>query len=174
MNTITSKLTNNTIESIPVSALALQCHISPDDLDENTEFELKSYLQTAQNFLEEKYNVVFGDNEFQSVYMLKNSSKVYLPKYPINEIQVPSNIELIKGDSTSIILFSNNITDENYIIKYNAGWSKIEDIPAEVKQSLKMLVSFYYNNRDAQQEKQLYSPAFAIEALMNKYNSQII
>lgn len=173
MNTITSKLTNNTIETIPVSALALQCHISPDDLDENIEFELKGFLQTAQSFLEERYNVVFGENEFQSIYSLKNCSKFYLPKTPIISITTP-NLQLIQGECTNVVILPNSISNTNFTVNYTAGWSDIEDIPAEVIQSLKMLVSFYYNNRDAQQEKQLYSPAFAIEALMHKYNSQII
>ena len=172
MNVITSKLSNNTIESISLSALAQQCHISSDDLDATTEAELKDFLQASQNLLEEKYNVVFGVNSFESVFKIKNQNKIYLPKFPVISVE-DKNIKVINGESVTILMLPYKVSSDNYTVKYSAGWN-VEDIPADVIQCLKMLVSYYFNNRDAQQEKQLYSPAFAVEALMHKYNSQII
>ena len=172
MNVITSKLSNNCIQAVDISILAQQCHISVDDLDSTTENELLEFLQSAQSFLEEKYNIVFGINSFQSVFKLRNENKIYLPKYPVNNVSSPE-MHMLKGESTTLCLLPQHITSDNYVVEYECGWTR-ETIPYEVIQSLKMLVSYYYNNRDAQQEKQLYSPAFAVEALMCKYNSQTI
>lgn len=170
MNCITIKLTNNSIYALTDNELLQQCNITKDDATEDIITQLKNYLLASQQLFENKYNVVFGENEFQSTFTLKNSPGVYIEKCPVTEITT-SNVDAIKNDTITYIKLGNYSGD--FTVNFKAGWKTADDIPNNVKQSLLMLVSYYYNNRDAQQDKQLYSPAFAIESLMSNYLTQI-
>ena len=170
MNCITIRLTDNILYALTDDELLQQCNITQDDADEGLINQLKGFLLASQKFLENKYNVLFGENEYETIFTLKNSTGVYIDKCPINEI-LTSNIDVIKNDTITYIKLGNYSGELK--INYKAGWKTVDNIPNNVKQSLLMLVSYYYNNRDAQQEKQLYSPAFAVESLMSNYLTQV-
>lgn len=170
MNCITIRLTDNILYALTDNELLQQCNITQDDADEGLINQLKGFLLASQKFLENKYNVLFGENEYETIFNLKNSNGVYIDKCPINEI-LTSNIDVIKNDTITYIKLGNYSGELK--VNYKAGWKTADNIPNNVKQSLLMLVSYYYNNRDAQQEKQLYSPAFAVESLMSNYLTQV-
>ena len=170
MNCITIRLTDNILYALTDNELLQQCNITQDDADEGLINQLKGFLLASQKFLENKYNVLFGENEYETIFTLKNSTGVYIDKCPINEI-LTDNINVIKNDTITYIKLGNYSGELK--INYKAGWKTTDNIPNNVKQSLLMLVSYYYNNRDAQQEKQLYSPAFAVESLMSNYLTQV-
>ena len=170
MNCITIRLTDNILYALTDNELLQQCNITQDDADKGLIDQLKGFLLASQKFLENKYNVLFGENEYETIFTLKNSTGVYIDKCPINEI-LTDNINVIKNDTITYIKLGNYSGELK--INYKAGWKTADNIPNNVKQSLLMLVSYYYNNRDAQQEKQLYSPAFAVESLMSNYLTQV-
>ena len=170
MNCITIRLTDNILYALTDDELLQQCNITRDDADEDLINQLKGFLLASQKFLENKYNVLFGENEYETIFNLKNSTGVYIDKCPINEI-LTDNINVIKNDTITYIKLGNYSGELK--VNYKAGWKTADNIPNNVKQSLLMLVSYYYNNRDAQQEKQLYSPAFAVESLMSNYLTQV-
>ena len=170
MNCITIRLTDNILYALTDNELLQQCNITQDDADKGLIDQLKGFLLASQKFLENKYNVLFGENEYETIFNLKNSTGVYIDKCPINEI-LTDNINVIKNDTITYIKLGNYSGELK--INYKAGWKTADNIPNNVKQSLLMLVSYYYNNRDAQQEKQLYSPAFAVESLMSNYLTQV-
>ena len=170
MNCITIRLTDNILYALTDNELLQQCNITQDDADEGLINQLKGFLLASQKFLENKYNVLFGENEYETIFTLKNSTGVYIDKCPINEI-LTNNINVIKNDTITYIKLGNYSGELK--VNYKAGWKTTDNIPNNVKQSLLMLVSYYYNNRDAQQEKQLYSPAFAVESLMSNYLTQV-
>ena len=170
MNCITIRLTDNILYALTDNELLQQCNITQDDADEGLINQLKGFLLASQKFLENKYNVLFGENEYETIFNLKNSTGVYIDKCPINEI-LTDNINVIKNDTITYIKLGNYSGELK--VNYKAGWKTADNIPNNVKQSLLMLVSYYYNNRDAQQEKQLYSPAFAVESLMSNYLTQV-
>ena len=170
MNCITIRLTDNILYALTDNELLQQCNITQDDADEGLINQLKGFLLASQKFLENKYNVLFGENEYETIFTLKNSTGVYIDKCPINEI-LTDNINVIKNDTITYIKLGNYSGELK--VNYKAGWKTADNIPNNVKQSLLMLVSYYYNNRDAQQEKQLYSPAFAVESLMSNYLTQV-
>lgn len=170
MNYITIRLTDNILYALTDDELLQQCNITRDDADVDLINQLKGFLLASQKFLENKYNVLFGENEYETIFTLKNSTGVYIDKCPINEI-LTNNINVIKNDTITYIKLGNYSGELK--VNYKAGWKTADNIPNNVKQSLLMLVSYYYNNRDAQQEKQLYSPAFAVESLMSNYLTQV-
>ena len=170
MNCITIRLTDNILYALTDNELLQQCNITQDDADEGLINQLKGFLLASQKFLENKYNVLFGENEYETIFNLKNSTGVYIDKCPINEI-LTDNINVIKNDTITYIKLGNYSGELK--VNYKAGWKTADNIPNNVKQSLLMLVSYYYNNRDAQQVKQLYSPAFAVESLMSNYLTQV-
>lgn len=170
MNYITIRLTDNILYALTDDELLQQCNITQDDADEDLINQLKGFLLASQKFLENKYNIAFGENEFETIFNLKNSTGVYIDKCPISEI-LTDNINVIKNDTITYIKLGNYTGELK--VNYKAGWKTADDIPNNVKQSLLMLVSYYYNNRDAQQEKQLYSSAFAVESLMSNYLTQV-
>ena len=170
MNCITIRLTDNILYALTDNELLQQCNITQDDADKGLIDQLKGFLLASQKFLENKYNVLFGENEYETIFTLKNSTGVYIDKCPINEI-LTDNITVIKNDTITYIKLGNYSGELK--VNYKAGWKTADNIPNNVKQSLLMLVSYYYNNRDAQQEKQLYSPAFAVESLMSNYLTQV-
>ena len=170
MNCITIRLTDNILYALTDNELLQQCNITQDDADKGLIDQLKGFLLASQKFLENKYNVLFGENEYETIFNLKNSTGVYIDKCPINEI-LTDNINVIKNDTITYIKLGNYSGELK--VNYKAGWKTVDNIPNNVKQSLLMLVSYYYNNRDAQQEKQLYSPAFAVESLMSNYLTQV-
>ena len=170
MNCITIRLTDNILYALTDNELLQQCNITQDDADKGLIDQLKGFLLASQKFLENKYNVLFGENEYETIFNLKNSTGVYIDKCPINEI-LTDNINVIKNDTITYIKLGNYSGELK--VNYKAGWKTADNIPNNVKQSLLMLVSYYYNNRDAQQEKQLYSPAFAVESLMSNYLTQV-
>ena len=170
MNCITIRLTDNILYALTDNELLQQCNITQDDADKGLIDQLKGFLLASQKFLENKYNVLFGENEYETIFTLKNSTGVYIDKCPINEI-LTDNINVIKNDTITYIKLGNYSGELK--VNYKAGWKTADNIPNNVKQSLLMLVSYYYNNRDAQQEKQLYSPAFAVESLMSNYLTQV-
>ena len=170
MNCITIRLTDNILYALTDNELLQQCNITQDDADEGLINQLKGFLLASQKYLENKYNVLFGENEYETIFNLKNSTGVYIDKCPINEI-LTDNINVIKNDTITYIKLGNYSGELK--VNYKAGWKTADNIPNNVKQSLLMLVSYYYNNRDAQQVKQLYSPAFAVESLMSNYLTQV-
>ena len=170
MNCITIRLTDNILYALTDNELLQQCNITQDDADKGLIDQLKGFLLASQKFLENKYNVLFGENEYETIFTLKNSTGVYIDKCPINEI-LTDNINVIKNDTITYIKLGNYSGELK--VNYKAGWKTADNIPNNVKQSVLMLVSYYYNNRDAQQEKQLYSPAFAVESLMSNYLTQV-
>lgn len=67
------------------------------------------------------------------------------------------------------------IDDYNsFIVNYVAGYGAASAVPAILKQAIKMLVGYWYNQREAVSETQGYEVPYAVESIVKMFSQGIV
>ena len=175
--TLNNRLTNNTLLAVTLEEAARQCRLTTDDLkDTDLKGSLTGAIYAAQAYLEANYSVVFGLNDFKSIYILDNTDFLH---FSISNVAEVKSVTLLENTSTLAYEFyksnSHSFLDLSktqsgkVAVEYSAGFATSEAIPYNVKQAILMLTSYYFDNRNAATEKSSVPSAFAVDALMLLY-----
>ena len=175
LNYINSSKTS--LLAVSINDAAMQCRITSDCLDEDAKTDLTNCILSAQAYLESNYSVIFGQCQFKSVY--KNNDiprKIF--HLPIANVAEIKSVALASGESKPYDFYKSNthayvelecFISDTLTIEYEAGFKTIQDIPQNVRQSVLMLVSYYYDQRNPETSNSVNVSHFAVDALMRPY-----
>ena len=172
---LNNRITNNTLLAVSIEDAAKQCRLTSDDLnDTDILANLKSSIISAQAYLEANFSIVFGSNDYLGIWELSNNKILHFSNSNVTEIKSVTLLEntlnhtLYTSNTHSFIELSTSVSGK-VKVEYIAGFKDIEEIPTNVKQSVLMLTSYYFDNRSASTDKTLTPSLFSVEALMLPY-----
>lgn len=173
---LNKKIQSSQLLAISLDEAAIQCRLSPDELDAIDSTSLTNYIQAAQELLENKYNIAFGTATYQATIPTVESEFDKIVTIPIRPFaavasvavngQTTSDYTVTQGSNHTQVCIPSLSKGDKVVIDYTAGFATAASVPPSVKLSVALLTSHYFDNRNPQTNSSINNIGYAIESLM--------
>jgi len=158
-------------DELAVSLRDMKAHLYISDYDGDDAI-IRGYIQAAQSFFEgpEGFGFVLMEKTYE-VELDSLPAQINIDLAPLTSFRLTQDDQAIEPLRSSLRKgsFSFQPNSRPALITITAGYADADDVPADIKQMIKLLVGDWYRNRENTQEHNHKSMPIAFDAILNKY-----
>lgn len=163
------KTIDNDELAVALSDMKAHLYISDYDGDDSL---IRGYIQAAQSFFEgpEGFGYVLMEKTYE-IELDTLPSHIQIDLAPLTSFRLTQDGQVIEPVRSSLRKgsFTFQPNSRPALITITAGHADADDIPADIKQMIKLLVGDWYRSRENTQEFNFKSMPIAFDAILNKY-----